>query len=213
MIIRSIKKVRPVLTNPSSPNPRLAKPRRKIGLGPRFLRDKSGSSAVEFAILIGPFLALMFSTFEIGWYYFANSRMDTVTLDAARLIRTGDVQGINMTSEQFFREVVCPELDNFGKCEERLTVEVETFPTFTALQNDNSQVVCRNDAEELVEAIKYDTGTENSIVRVRLCLLFKTLNPAIGVNLTDEQGFKKLTTSFTFRSEPFLRNQQTTTGG
>ncbi|MEX0644116.1 MAG: TadE/TadG family type IV pilus assembly protein, partial [Parvularculaceae bacterium] len=70
------------------------KKKRKISAtkGAGLLGDRRGSSAVEFAIVVPVFLALMFSMFEVGWFYFVNSVVDAAAINVARYIRTGQAQ-------------------------------------------------------------------------------------------------------------------------
>lgn len=181
--------------------PRLTRALRKAA------RDRRGSTAVEFAIVAPAFLALMFSTFEAGWFYFANSQLDAAVLDASRFIRTGQAQQGGFDKDAFFNHV-CPRLEIFGQCSERLTVEVDTFASFAELAADNSAAVCSTDSAEELAAIPYNPGLDNEIVRVRFCLLYNTINPTIGLNLSDAaNGTRKLYGSYLFRNEPFSRNQ------
>lgn len=174
----------------------------------RALRDRRGSAAVEFALVAPPFLALMFSTFEVGWFYFANSQLDAAVVEASRFIRTGQAQEQGLDKNEFFA-AVCPKLEIFGECEDRLTVEVEKFASFSALAADASAPVCSTDSSDDIEALAYDPGLDNEIVRVRLCLVYKTINPAIGLNLSDaENGTRRLYGSYLFRNEPFSRNRR-----
>ncbi|MEZ5914849.1 MAG: pilus assembly protein [Parvularculaceae bacterium] len=39
------------------------------------LKDKAGATAVEFSLVVMPFLSVMMSTFQVGWFYFANSQV------------------------------------------------------------------------------------------------------------------------------------------
>ncbi|MEZ5920773.1 MAG: pilus assembly protein [Parvularculaceae bacterium] len=174
----------------------------------RAAADREGSTAVEFAIIAPTFLALMFSTFEVGWFYFANSQVDGATLEAARYIRTGQAQESNLTKDEFF-DHVCPYLEVFGQCQNNLTVEVQTFSTFAALAADNSPVVCRDDPQAAIDAINYTPGTDDSIVRLRICLLYHTINPAIGVNVADSSnGKRRLYGTYIFRNEPYSKNNR-----
>ncbi|MEM9168510.1 MAG: TadE/TadG family type IV pilus assembly protein [Pseudomonadota bacterium] len=174
----------------------------------RFARDRRGASAVEFSILAPVFLAMMMSTFEIGWFYFVNSTVDGATLGISRQIRTGQIQGgAGFSKNEFFDEVVCPRLSYFGDCSERVTAEVMLFDSFADLAIDNSPTTCRDDNPEDVENIVVDPGTELQIVRVRICLIYRTLNPAIGLNLaTTEGGERRVTSTYIFRNEPYLQN-------
>lgn len=174
----------------------------------RALKDRRGSAAVEFALVAPPFLALMFSTFEVGWFYFANSQLDAAVIEASRFVRTGQAQKQGLDKDQFYA-AVCPKLEIFGNCQDRLTVEVEKFASFAALAADTSSAVCTTDSADKIGAIAYNPGLDNEIVRVRLCLVYQTINPTIGLNLSDaENGTRRLYGSYLFRNEPFSRNRQ-----
>lgn len=176
------------------------------------MRDRRGSAAVEFAIVAPAFLGLMMSSFEVGWFYLATSQIDAAAIESARIIRTGQAQKAGMTKEQYF-DAVCPHVRIFGDCSQILTVEVDTFPTFQALANDTSSVVCTNDEPATVAALAYNPGTENSIVRLRVCLLYKTLNPAIGLNVSETaDGKRRVFSTYIIRNEPYLRNNRSSPG-
>lgn len=172
----------------------------------RLVRDKKGSTAVEFALVLPAFLTLMFSIFEVGWFYFVNSQVDAATLRAARFIRTGQAQQMQFDRDEFFN-AVCPSLQIFGNCSERMTVEVETFANFAELAADASTPVCRDDLPQFVDAIPYQPGVDNDIVRLRICLIYKTINPALGINVSDSSsGSRRLYGTHLFRNEPYSRS-------
>ncbi len=182
------------------------KKRRRENIVRRFAKDKRGTAAVEFSILVLPFFTILYSTYEVGWYYFATAQVDEANTIIGRELRTGFLRNNTQSADEFFNDQVCPKLRVFGDCEDRLTFEVQTFTSFQALSNDNSPIVCRNDSTDQIRDIKYDEVQENTIVRIRMCLLYDTLNPAVGVNLADADGRRRLTSTFVFRSEPFARN-------
>lgn len=173
-------------------------------------RDRDGSAAVEFSLVALPFLALMMSTFEVGWFYFAASQVDAATVATARLVRTGQVQQAGFDKQDFFNEV-CPEVSIFGDCDETLTVEVTVFDSFAELAADNAPVICANDDPSEIASLAYDPGSDNSIVRLRVCLLYRTLNPTIGVNVSETaDGKRRVFGSYIFQNEPYSRNNRTT---
>ncbi|MEQ1931532.1 MAG: TadE/TadG family type IV pilus assembly protein [Parvularculaceae bacterium] len=171
-------------------------------------RDKAGSTAVDFSLVVLPFMMLMMSTMEVGWFYFANSQTDAATIEAARFIRTGQAQEGGFDKDEFFQKV-CPNLAVFGDCNSSLTVEVETFASFAALAADTSPVVCSNDDTAEIGALAYDPGADNSIVRIRVCLLYQTINPTIGVNVSDaSNNMRRLYGTSIFRNEPYSKNNK-----
>lgn len=173
----------------------------------RDVRDAhSGSAAVEFALIAPIFFGLAFSILEVGWFYFINSQVDAATTEAARLIRTGQVQKANLTKEQFFDEV-CERLTVLGDCVNNVTVEVRRFSSFAALAADTSSLACADDAETDVQALAYEPGADDEVIRLRVCVLYQTINPALGVNVADrENGMRRVYGSYLLRNEPFSRS-------
>ena len=184
---------------------------RTLGKSSDLAKDKSGSVAVEFSIVAIPFLSIVFASLEIGWFYFVNAAIDAVTLEASREIRTGFPQESGLDSEGFYDEV-CPKLSLFGECRDILTVEVTTFDDFATLAADTSPPTCADEDPETLANIDYEPGADNEIVRLRICLIYKTLNLKLGADLSKTgDGRRKVTSSYIFRNEPFSRNE--TPGG
>lgn len=186
-----------------------------------FHSDVSGSTVVEFALVAPVFLVFMFSTFEIGWFYFVNSAVDAAVGDAARMIKTGQVQKSSGTEEEKFDALyadICDVVDTFGDCSTRLTMEVDTYSSFTELAADNNPPTCADAPPDQVSAIPFEPGDELQIVRVRICYLYQTLNPVIGfaytssIDLSESSSNKRrvISTSI-FRNEPYELNNRNET--
>ncbi len=180
--------------------------RRFFGTAPaRCMRDRKGAAAVEFALIAPIFFALAFSILEAGYFFFVSSAVDQAAARAARLIRTGQAQSTTdpINRDAFFDEV-CEVVSLFGDCSERLTVDVSRFATFDELADDLSAPTCRDADDDEVDAIPYDPGGEREIVRVRICYMHKTINPALGLDLAEApDGSRKLISVTIFRNEPF----------
>jgi Flp pilus assembly protein TadG len=58
----------------------------------RFARDRKGATAVEFAFVAAPFFLLVFAILEIALIFFASAIIEEAVADAARDIRTGELQ-------------------------------------------------------------------------------------------------------------------------
>lgn len=171
-----------------------------------FRQDRRGAAALEFAIVAPAFLALLFSIFEAGWFFFVTSTVDQATANAARLIRTGQVQSTTtpINRDAFFNEV-CRVVQLLGPCASRLTVDVTRFTSFAALAADLAAPVCRDAAPAAIAAIPYSPGGQKDIVRVRVCFLHKTINPALGLKLArTPDGMRKIYSVAIFRNEPFV---------
>lgn len=169
----------------------------------RFVKNRDGASAVEFALVAPIFFALTFAIIEAGYYFFVNSAVDAANAKAARLIRTGQAQGGAISRDAFFDEI-CDVVKIFGDCDTQLTVDVARYASFAELAADLSAPTCRDAAPEDVDALPYSVGAARDIVRVRVCYIHDSVNPAIGLNLEKAKGgtLKLISTSI-FRNEPF----------
>ncbi len=182
--------------------------RRRLGV----VSDKSGSTAVEFAIVAPLFLMMMFSTFEVGWFYFANSAVDAAVGDAARLVKTGQVDGWGGTDDDKYDALyddICSVVRSFGGCDNRLTLEVSTYTTFAELADDVSPATCADAPPDDLAAIPFNYGDELQIIRVRVCYIYTTLNPAIGINMAEPgTNHRRLISTMIFRNEPYELNKR-----
>lgn len=169
-------------------------------------KDKSGSTAVEFALIAPIFFALIFSILEAGWYFFVSSAVEQANANAARLIRTGQAQNGGIAKDDFYNEI-CRVVDAFGDCEKKLTIDISRYATFAALAADLSDPVCRDQDDPSIQGAQFDEsdyGAESEIIRVRVCFLYKPVNPALGLNLAQtKHGDREIVSVSIFRNEPF----------
>jgi len=174
-----------------------------------FGADRKGSAAVEFSIVAPIFLALMFSMFEVAWYFYTNSVLDAATDKAARMVRTGQLQeNTTLTSNQerfdFLYDEICDVVKSWGDCATRMTMEVQTFTTFAELAAATAPPTCADSPPDEIANIPFEPGNELQIVRVRVCLIYDTINPTIGANLSEgDEGQRHLVSTMIFQNEPY----------
>jgi len=95
-------------------------------------RDQEGAVAVEIAFAGPPFLLLFLAIFEIGLTLTTQSVLDGAARDAARLIRTGQVQsqGDPMGT---FQNLLCSDMSSLmtvADCNAKVIFEVQVFASF-----------------------------------------------------------------------------------
>lgn len=87
---------------------------------PSFGRDARGATAVEFALVALPFLALVGGVFEMGIGAWAQATLQQAVTDSARQIYTGKFQLANAAEKDSaklltkFRELLCEEARQTG---------------------------------------------------------------------------------------------------
>jgi Flp pilus assembly protein TadG len=165
----------------------------------RFRTDRSGASALEFAIVATPLILLLLAIIEVGLVYFANFALENATAQGARLIRTGQAQAKGFDAAAFKKEV-CKHLTAPISCA-GLKLDVRHFSSFGS--STMSEPLDAN--FNLKTSFPYDPGQGEDVVIVRSFYewpLAAKLPEAIGLgNMSN--GNRLLSASQAFRNEPF----------
>jgi Flp pilus assembly protein TadG len=113
------------------------------GLFAKFLRNRRGSTAVEFTLLALPFALLVFAILESCISFAGQQVMSNITDDIARQVRTGQLKPADL-SEASLKAMICDELEIMvAKNCPGLEVDLREFPTFA----DAAQVRIRLTAD------------------------------------------------------------------
>ena len=104
-----------------------AKPKWPLG---RLVSNESGATAVEFAIVAAPCLALLVGLFQTALVFLADRELDEAVSDAGRYIMTGQAQNSGMSESQF-KTVVCQNVYALFNCN-NLMVNVQTYNSFSS---------------------------------------------------------------------------------
>jgi Flp pilus assembly protein TadG len=99
----------------------------------RLRREDDGVSAIEFAMVGGPFFFLMMVTFEASLAFVTEYSLQSATTTAGRLIRTGQVQE-NGLSKDAFKTELCNNLAGYIDCG-KVYVNVEVRDSFSNASN------------------------------------------------------------------------------
>jgi Flp pilus assembly protein TadG len=166
----------------------------------RFIRQQDGATAVEFAMVAAPFLAMVFAIIETALVFFAGQALETAGADSARLIMTGQAQTQGYDQAKF-KQAVCARIYGLFDCANGLYVDVKNYTTFgsisTAKPIDSS-------GNLQTSSFGYQPGGPGSIVVVRLMYQWPVYVSLLGLNLADSAGSKRLLMStVAFRNEPY----------
>lgn len=167
------------------------------GLG-RFATDRSGASAIEFALVAAPFLFLLFAVMEVGLVYFANFSLESAVSYGARLVRTGQAQTQSFDAARFKTEV-CKHLTTPITCG-GLRLDVRHFSSFTS-----SDLTSPLQNGVMKASFNYDPGEGGDIVVVRAFFEWDLTSIfAKAVRLSNmANGDRMLIATAAFRNEPF----------
>jgi|SRR5215469_7934572 len=165
---------------------------------PGFVRAKEGATAVEFAIVAAPFVALIIAILEVGVVFFAQQVLQTATNKAARLIMTGQAQNGNFTAAQF-RQAVCNEATALFTCSS-IYVNVQTYSSFTNIVMANPV----QNGQFAPSGLNYNPGGPGDIVVAQTFYQWPVFIAPLAFNLANINGNKLLLVgTAAFRNEPY----------
>ena len=168
------------------------------------MRGERGVTMVEFAIVIVPFFLLLFGTLELGFILWGTYDLENATHDAARQIRTGEVQS-GATSPDQFRDRICNHVSLLPNCANELRVDVRSYPSMSAMQSNPPEPL---DGEgDLQDSFTWNTGGPSSIVLVSAFYPWPLFNLTTSLAMSNmTNGDRLLRTSVAFRNEPWDGN-------
>lgn len=171
------------------------------GLLRRFKKNNKGVTAIEFAMVGGPFMYLMGCIFETGLMLFSEYVIENGVAQASRMIRTGQVQTEGMSAAQF-KDEVCGRLASFLDCENNLHVDVRNFEAFADVSLPDPM-----DGDELSDDVTSDAsfapGEAMEVVVVRVYYEWELFMPGFTYLANVAGGKRLLTSGAAFRNEPF----------
>jgi len=172
----------------------------------RYRDARDGATAVEFAILLIPFSAMLFAIIELGIIFFIQATMGNAMQQAARDIRTGQFQDSGGFASAF-ESLICDNMAGLGDCSS-IRVDVVTSPTGRfepdMLNPTPTSDPADPDAPPPMLASTYvDTGPR-AVVVVRVQYYHDLAFPGEYTKLANASGNTRIIETVTaFRNEPF----------
>ncbi|WP_413711648.1 TadE/TadG family type IV pilus assembly protein [Rhizobium sp. Rhizsp82] len=164
------------------------------------VRDRSGATAVEFALIAPLFFAIIFSTFEAGWMVIEATMLDRAVDLAIRDIRVGATAAAK-TQDQI-KAAVCNQAIMLPGCASSIVVEMTDISS-GALPSSNTPCVDRG--SNVSPVVAFSPGQRGSIMYVRACFTTDPITPLLGLALSmpkDGKGGYFLSSSSAFVNEP-----------
>ena len=176
-------------------------PSKRRSLAARFARGRTGSTAVEFAMIALPFLALIMGIIEISMIYLVSTTLENATADVARKVRTGELQTSGTTQNKTtFIAAICSELTWLSSCTTNLYVDVNKFSSFSTVTQTSPTKNGQVDQTQL----NFVLGGPGDIVMVRAFYQWTLFTPVLdGMAATLNGGSTLITSTAAFRNEPY----------
>ena len=167
--------------------------------GTPLVRDQNGNVLIEFALVTPLFVLLIVGTLEVSVMFFTSSVIEGATVEAARQIRTGQVQesGDPMTT---FQNQLCDSLFNVIDCS-KVKFNVQTFSSF----GEVSMPIEIDEDGEIVNN-GFSPGDSGAVTVVRSLYRWKFMTPLISNLMPAGLGGHLIVSTVAFQNEPYNVN-------
>ena len=168
-------------------------------------KDKSGVSAIEFAMLFPIMIALTFFILESSWFFTRVILFDNSVRQLTRDIYINSVGTSGLTAADLEAQIC----DNFllagPNCEENLVLELTEVTAFSSLPAGNAECITFDSSNQVVRpVVDFDVGRASSTIFLRACysteFFFPGLGFALRVGTTDNRH--NMISSTAFVNEP-----------
>ena len=167
----------------------------------RFIRCNRGATVVEFAMVAGPFLALLIALFQTVLVFFAERVLDETTEQASRYIFTGQAQQSSMTQSQF-ANYVCQNTFALFRCG-NFMINVQSYNSFSTAST-TAPTLTFNAKGQVTNQWTYSPGDPGDIVVVQVMYQWPVVFAPLGFNLSNiSNGNRLLVSTAVFKNEPF----------
>ena len=174
-----------------------------------FLADEHAATAVEFALVAAPFLALIVGIIQTFLVLFASQLLETVVTQSSRQILTNQAQTAGLSQSQFATQV-CDQVRILFNCS-NLMIDVETYSSFsgtntgTAFPQTNSTLpaLTFNAQGQVTNTWQYSPGATGDVVVVRVMYQWPVFGGPLGFNLSNlPNGNRLIMAAAAFQNEP-----------
>lgn len=180
---------------------RLARSANRLRPSRRFVRCRKAATAVEFALVAAPFLALLVALFQTALVFFAGRVLDETVEEASRVIMTGQAQTEGMTASQF-NTWLCSNTAALFNCNNFL-VNVQNYASFSAA-NTSTPTLTFGSNGAVSNNWNFDTGNPGDIVVVQVMYQWPIVLGPLGFNLANlSNGNRLLVSTIVFKNEPY----------
>ncbi len=180
-----------------------------------FVRNDKGATAVEFALVAAPFLALLVALLQTAMVFFAARMLDEITEEASRYVLTGQAQTANMSASQF-RTHVCTGDAVLTKLVSALftcnnfLINAQSYSNFAAA-NTNDPIAGFNGSNQAVDSngnvmtMVWAPGNPGDIVVLQIMYQWPVIGGPLGFSLStpNSNGNQLLMSTAVFKNEPY----------
>ncbi len=166
----------------------------------KWLSASDGATAIEFALVAIPFLIMLMGIVETSLFFATGFIMEGAANDAARLIRTGQVQGAAEPIKAF-ENALCDKMKVLTNC---LNLRYEVIPVPENSFINATDLKPKFDKDGLLISQGFDPGGASDDVLVRVAYHYDFLTPLLS-SLMSSSGMQgaSLVSTLVIKNEPY----------
>jgi len=169
----------------------------------RFLKNRNGGAAMEFAIVSIPLFALILASLQTAIVFFEQQALQTATTKAARQLMTGNAQQASDTASQY-QNVVCGYATSFTCA--NIMVDVESASSYSSISTA-PLALTYNGSGQVTNSFSYSPGGPGDIVILRVMYNWPVITGPLGFNIGGTNGAAPgnflLVGTAVFKNEPY----------
>ena len=171
-----------------------------------FIGDSKGATAVEFALIAVPFLALLAGLIQTFLVFFAQSVLENAVRQSSRQILTGQVQTQDASLSQAaamaaFHQTVCNNANVLFTCT-GLMVDVQVANNWSSANTGMPTLTYKSDGS-VGNTWQFNPGNAGDIVVVRVMYLWPVFFGPLAYNWGNQaNGSREIMASAAFQNEP-----------
>ena len=156
-----------------------------------FMRNKRGTTALEFALILPVFALLLFGIFDFGYYLFVQNTLQYATVEGMRLATVGGTLNGSNGSPLSRSASIVQEIDNVAAYAglSASAIQISIFP-ITSTYGDPTGWTGEQNA-----------GNPGDYMRIVSTYTYKFFTPLIGTFFSG--GVSTITAQATYRNEMF----------
>jgi Flp pilus assembly protein TadG len=158
-----------------------------------FLSHAHGAVGVEFALIGLPLFAVILELLQVSSVFLAEQEFETAAEEASRLVLTGQAQKQGL-SQSAFKTAVCANLPAMFSCS-GVMIDMQTAATLSSISQNgmtSAPTLTFNPQGNVTNAWTFQTGTQGSIVVLRIMYLWPVLPGPLSFGLANQPNNKRL---------------------
>lgn len=150
-----------------------------LGLCPPAFRREDGTAAMEFVLVVPLILAIFMGSFESGLLMTREILLERAVDMTMRELRLGHYT--NVTNVMLQKEI-CSRTIVFPDCQNNIKIQLDRIST-TSWQIPAGSAYCVNKGEPPPPVTTMNTGQDNDLMLVRVCVALPAILPTMGLAL------------------------------